>query len=494
MEGYCTHLIRRLLGRPETRTAIPFVLICLTNTADAHAWSAPYYLPVPLWLYAYGSASALILSFALLLFAPGAGPAGGEPTARRLFRPLYVPSPVIKIASLATSTFIALLIFSSLAGAANPFQNIGMTGFWVWYYLGFLYLSAIVGDCYRALNPFSAMLHILARHLKVFEYGCVRYMTRLGYYPSLVGYNSLICVELFGSGAPKDVGIFLLGYLAYALVGAFLFGRAVWLEYFDAFGVLFRLCSMLSPFSWDRRSDGRVAIRVRNPLRAISSSGPQHPSIVAFLCFMLSSTAYDGLHDAVPWTGLFWGIVYPVLADTFPGMRGDYALASRIFLGWQWIMLFVVSIGYYLVFRGTCFLSAPRRRNSPGSSMFYANICLTLLPIALFYNVCHYFVLFLNQGRQTLALLSDPLGRGWNLLQLAPSPDLAMRPLINMSHVWHVQVFLILLGHVLGVYVAHQITQCKVIKNNIRISEVPLLALTIALTVSGLWILSLPLA
>ncbi len=41
------------------------------------------------------------------------------------------------------------------------------------------------------------------------------------------------------------------------------------------------------------------------------------------------------------------------------------------------------------------------------------------MPIALAYAVAHYFSLLVLEGQATIALASDPLGRGWDLFATA---------------------------------------------------------------------------
>jgi hypothetical protein len=59
--------------------------------------------------------------------------------------------------------------------------------------------------------------------------------------------------------------------------------------------------------------------------------------------------------------------------------------------------------------------------------------------------------------------------------------------------VWHTQVVLILLGHVASVYLAHaQALRIFPGSRQALRSQLPMVALTVALTTVGLWILSLP--
>lgn len=150
---------------------------------------------------------------------------------------------------------------------------------------------------------------------------------------------------------------------------------------------------------------------------------------------------------------------------------------------------------YYFLFRGFCALESTISRSSFDGKYFSRQFCFALLPIALFYNVCHYFTLFLDQGRKIIVLASDPLGLGWHLLSVSTIQELAPQPIINMGYIWHAQVLMILAGHILSVYITHAISiRSRDPAGTTAINQLPLLVLTIALTISGLWILSLPLA
>ncbi|MFM0304511.1 hypothetical protein PQQ99_30775 [Paraburkholderia sediminicola] len=502
--GYVTHAqgdrthrvsFRMYCARKSWTTLFMVTGVCWPGGAGAHAWNIPYYLPVPLWLYAYASAGTLILSFAILSLASGQSFSLRASRVEGPHREWRIPIAIFSAIQVVCSLFLVFLAISGIAGAQNPFQNIGMTGFWIWFYLGYLYLSAVLGDFYAFVNPFEMVLRIVARYCPSIDTGWFRYPLRVAYYPALIGYVVLIALELFGSGTPSDVSLFLGAYLAYALIGSLCFGRAVWSEYFDTLGMLCRLCAMLSALAWTTRSDRTVGIRFRRPLAEIASGATRPASVVVFLSFMLSSTAFDGLRDTAPWSAFFWRHIYTHIVDHWPALAKDYALSANLFLGWQWTMFVVTGAVYYLVFMGFCWLSAAVSRTSLDGASLARQFCLALLPIAFFYNVCHYFTLFLNQGRQVLLLASDPLGRGWHLFQVPPAAYPGTQPPVNMSLVWHAQVFFILLGHLLSVYIAHAIAlRNRDLARTVMINQLPLLVLTIGLTISGLWILSLPLA
>lgn len=471
------------------------VVACLPTLAHAHAWSAPYYLPVPLWLYAYAATGTLIISFMMLAFASGTSPRGTAQRAAAHENGLRVPAGVLRAVQLASLLFLALLIISGIAGTQNPFRNLSMSGFWIWFYLGSMYVSALLGDLYAFANPFALLLRTAARYVPSLERGRYRCPSAFATYPALLAYTALIALELFGVGKPRDVSLFLLAYMAYALVGSFCFGRETWLERFDAFGVLCRLCAKLSPCKWRAIEHNAAAITLRNPVAEIAQEKPAHISIVAFLSLMLSSTAYDGLRDTAAWNALFWRNVYPHVVSVFPALGKNYALAGELILTWQWCTFFLMGLVYYYAFRGFCALGAISSRSSPSGKSFAQQFCMALLPIAFFYSLCHYFTLFLVQGKQILSLLVDPLGLGWKVLPVTTAQDSVAQSLINVGYIWHAQVALILVGHIVSVYITHAIAvQRRELAETAIINQLPLLVLTIALTISGLWILSLPLA
>ncbi len=99
----------------------------------------------------------------------------------------------------------------------------------------------------------------------------------------------------------------LLAYTAVTLLGIALFGRRDWFEQADVFAVLFRIGGKMAPVEYLRdEAEGLRAIRLRAPFSGLLSEGPERISLLLFVLFMLSSTAYDGIHDTQLWTGLFW--------------------------------------------------------------------------------------------------------------------------------------------------------------------------------------------
>ena len=130
---------------------------------------------------------------------------------------------------------------------------------------------------------------------------------------------------------------------------------------------------------------------------------------------------------------------------------------------------------------------ASRIVNAPRS--LAPEFVLSLVPIAFVYVVAHYFSLLVVQGQFAVPLLSDPLGRGWDLFGTADVvPDLTV---LSPNTVWYVQTGALVVGHVAGLTVAHDraVTVFTDRRDALR-SQYAMLALMVAYTVCGLWILS----
>ena len=80
----------------------------------------------------------------------------------------------------------------------------------------------------------------------------------------------------------------------------------------------------------------------------------------------------------------------------------------------------------------------------------------SLIPIALAYNVAHFFSFLAIQGQLIVKEISDPLGWGWDLFGTA---DWQVQiSIVSARLVWFVGVGAIVIGHVIAVYVAHVIS------------------------------------
>jgi hypothetical protein len=214
---------------------------------------------------------------------------------------------------------------------------------------------------------------------------------------------------------------------------------------------------------------------------------------VLFVLFMLSSTAFDGLHATQVWARLFWedfaALLAPWIGDN---IVQTYPLLRDLFLGWQ-ILALLLSPFAYLGLYALC-LAAMRRITGCTLPLgeLARRFAYAFIPIALAYHAAHYATLLVTQGLMIVRLVSDPFGIGWDLFGTALWLH---RPVIpDMDWVWHTQVGLILLGHVASVVVAHrEALRLFGGRRDLAVrSQLPMLALMLAFTAFGLWILAQP--
>ena len=215
--------------------------------------------------------------------------------------------------------------------------------------------------------------------------------------------------------------------------------------------------------------------------------------MAVFILFMLSSTAFDGLHGTQPWVTSFWKYVYPAVAPLLGSTAPEQIAAGTWFYhDWQ-IAVFLMSPVVYLAVFWICIRLARRFSKSQLSVRdLILRFAPSLIPIAFVYHATHYYTILLAQGRQLPRLISDPFGVGWNILGISMSHFNAL--LLQVDFIWHSQVALILIGHIISVYLAH-IVALRIFggPGAAAVSQVPMLVLMVLFTTFGLWILSLPL-
>lgn len=460
--------------------------------ASAHSFGVVYTLPVPFWLYAWASAATLVLSFIVVgLFATRTPPAHAPVSAD--FRHALPPALVVLLQALSLLALV-MCVLTGLFGTRNPYGNLNMTFFWIVFVLGYAYLTALIGDLYALINPWRTLARGVGLLWRGFERGRFRYPARAAYWPAVLLYGLFIWVELFGGSAPAHLAHVLLIYTGINLLGVLLFGSRDWFEHGELFAVFLRLIGRMAPVEFAHESGGEPSarFRLRRPLSGLLAGEARHASLLVFILFMLAATAYDGLHETRTWFDWFWTQIYPAFLTPWVGSNplAAYPLLAQWYGGWQlawlWLSPLVYLLAYLLGILGVWMAGggAPLR-------VLALRYAYSLLPIVLVYHVTHYYTLLQTQGIKFFSLISDPFGRGqdwfgtarWFLR--ANIPDVAV--------VWHVQVVLIVLGHIASVYIAH-LEALRLCGNPRRaaLSQLPMLALMVLFTVGGLWILSQP--
>jgi hypothetical protein len=159
-------------------------------------------LPIPVELFNLGAAVVLILSFlglAVLWRRPQLQ-APHERTVTRLPR-----RPLEVLGGLVGLGLFGLLVYAGLAGAQNQQENITPTFVYVHFWVGIPLLSLLLGDVFRAFNPWRA-LGRAAGWLGTRIVGGdapppLTYPQRLGRWPAAVGLLGFAWIELVAPGA-----------------------------------------------------------------------------------------------------------------------------------------------------------------------------------------------------------------------------------------------------------------------------------------------------
>ncbi|WP_316887376.1 hypothetical protein [Ralstonia flatus] len=471
-------------------------LACVVPSAvHAHAFGATYTLPLPLWLYLYGCIAALVASFAVAIVIGQDGrwlrmQLQGQPGTRALGNQhIGCTGPEWPRAAWVMALLVCAV--SAVVGSQVASANVSMTLFWILFVLGFQYLCAGFGDLYASVNPWRTAAHIL--RVPQAPVRATRHAGSRGYYVVFAFLYGLICIELFGTGSPRELGIALLAYTGINLLGAFAVGSRVWFASFEAFAVFFNIVGSLSLLRPSRRE-----LKIVDPIMVPCANGSvlRAPPTGLMLCilFLLSSTAFDGFRDTRAFVDLYWVHLYRLLTPwvgtdiikSFPLLQSGYHAL-------QYTALLLSPLPFALVLWLACLCGKAVLRTNVSSVTLAHAFSPALIPVAVGYNIAHYFTLVVSQGPDIVRLLSDPLGSGWNLFGTAYHHPTAL--ILPADAVWHIQVAAILIGHVVGILCAHRIAlRIFGTGKTAAFSQLPTLIVMLLYTTFGLWLLSAPFA
>ncbi|WP_176046486.1 hypothetical protein [Burkholderia sp. BCC1644] len=471
-------------------------LACLVpSDVDAHAFGATYTLPLPLWLYLYGCIAALAASF---LVAIVVGRDGHRPGVQSH---LQRADLVLGHRGIGASRprwhragWAAALVFSTvcgLGGSQVASANASMTLFWVLFLLGFQYACACFGNLYRNINPWQTTAQVMG----IAESGSkpVQHGDSRGYYVAFAFMYALICLELFGTGNPRELGIALLAYTTINILGAFALGTRVWFGNFEAFAVVFDIVGSLSLLRPARRH-----LKIVDPVMVPCADGgalcAPPAGLVLCILFLLSSTAFDGLRDTRVFVDLYWVRLYRWLTPLVGSdITQSFARLQTGYHAFQYIVLFFSPLPFAFVLWLACRCGKALMRTRISSVLLAHAFAPAIIPVAVGYNVAHYFMLVAMQGPDIVRLLSDPFGQGWDLFGTAYRHPVTL--ILPADLVWHIQVAAILVGHVIGILFAHRIAlQIFGTGKMAALNQFPTLVVMLLYTTTGLWILSAPIA
>jgi hypothetical protein len=406
--------------------------------------------------------------------------------------------------------FLLLVVAAGLFGDQNPIRNLTPTAVWVAWWVGFAYVSALIGNLWAVVNPWSALFAwgeaLLGPDRKILPYP-----TWLGAWPAVVLFLAFAWVELIftGRSVPRQLGLLILGYSLLTWTGMALFGRAAWLRQGDPFALAFGVLARFAPTEvrvtdreacrrcglpclaqdgscvdcgkcFDGASPARREWNVRPFGTGLLQSTDVSASMVMFVLLLLATVAFDGLTATPAWSRLE-GALYAALVPL-----GDARLTAIGSLG-----LLAVPGLFLLVYLLFARWMAWAAGDALSMGMVARLFVLSLVPIAIAYHLAHYLAYLLIQGQLMIRLVSDPLGLGWNLFGTARyRPDIGI---VGPRFVWYMAAIAIVAGHVIAVYVAHVVALREFRDRRAALrSQLPMLVLMVGYTAVSLWIIAQP--
>ncbi|MEU7552709.1 hypothetical protein AB0B01_10150 [Streptomyces sp. NPDC044571] len=428
-------------------------------TVLAHGIGSQHDLPIsPFYAFA-GAFAALFVSFLALglLWSSSRfrGDRAGRPLPAVLQRVADAPATRTALRGLGLAAALAVLLHL-LLGPDDPARNPAPGAVYVLLWVGLVPASLLLGPVWRLLNPLRTLHRLSSRLVRRLPSrrrpAAARPLPlRLGQWPAAAGLFAFTWLELVAPD-PASTTTLLIALAVYGtahLALAARFGER-WFAEADAFEAYSALFARLSPLG--RRSDGRLALR--NPFDGLDAT-PERPGLVASVCVLLGSTAYDGYSDSPSWINTIQTSPLGRTPTATLGLLGSIALVATL---------------YCLCAAATRLACGPL----PGPLTAFAH---SLVPIALGYLTAHYFSLLVTEGPRTviMALGTDN----------APQP----LPPLGPGGLATLQVLAVVTGHVLGVIAAHDRCVRLFPPAKAVAGQLPLLALMIIYTLGGIGLL-----
>jgi hypothetical protein len=457
------------------------VLSGLPANAWAHAFDDRYDLPAPLSYFVAGATAAVGVSFVIAALFMRRALAHDQP--RRSVRLGPVLPVLHAFARVLSVLLLGLTIAAGYFGTRDPVMNLAPTLVWIVWWVGLSFVAACVGNAWPALDPWRAIfdaLDVVAKRLgrrKGIVLGW-RYPRALAAWPAValllfIGWFEVVYPE---GAEPRRIAAALLAWTAITLLGTACFGREAWQRNADVFAIYFGTLGKFAPLApgTDRRS-----LELRPPGRGLIEAHATTLGAVAFVIAMLATVLFDGLLSGEAWWAAQARVMraVPQLADPRSALSGAIGLIV------VWMLLFAA-------YASACQIAA---RLTPGrsTSQLVRAFAYSLVPIAVGYTIAHNCSNLLVQGQHIIALVSDPLGRQWNLFGTAGyRTNIAI---VDARTTWYVAIGAIVAGHAISIWLAHRVALRELgTRSKAALACIPLTLLMLVYTAVSLSIIAEP--
>lgn len=279
-------------------------------------------------------------------------------------------------------------------------------------------------------------------------HGTRPYPQAAGVWPGAVAVAAFAWTEAVASGEPLAVLLFIATYGLAQVAAGSIFG-AGWFARGDGFEVYSGLLGRLSPLR--RTAGGRLRPRV--PGAGLTGLRVE-PGLLAVVAVLIGANLFDGIAATARWQNLTLGQAGSArVASTTLGLAASVLLSA-----------------------GVAAAGTPVRALRPA-----------LVPLVAAWAFAHYFAVLLIEGQTALAQLSDPLGRGWDVLGtagMAVSYDV-----LPGAFAAAVRLVGFLAGHLLAVRAGDRLALARYEPRSARSLQVPLRTAVLMSLLGGLAVL-----
>jgi hypothetical protein len=437
--------------------------------AAAHGIGGRADLPVPLSYFVVGASVVLIASFVALSFMWTTPRLQEEPHTRAIDGRWVAPFRYL-LGAAGLLGFV-LVVMDGLVDGKTSTLHISPVLVWVYFWLVIPFVVALLGDIWQWISPWRTSAVGLG-------FGDTTRLvpSRLGMWPAVAAFLAFTWLELVSpsSGDRRTLAIAAIVYTVYALIAARTYGITAGLGSFEVFENYNGIISRISPLDWTTRnapagntaaSGGRYGLSYRGWLRALPAM-PDRSGLTAFIVAMIGTVTYDGLSGTEWWREVFG-------AQSRETWFGTFALLAAVA---------VIGLFYFAASAVAARIGGGEHTPRSVATSFIHS----LVPIALAYAFAHYFTLILFEGQLLLHAASDPFGLGWDLFGTV---TWRVEFFLSPEAIWYVQVAAILVGHVVGIVLAHDRALSEFGDSAAR-TQYAMLMLMVVLTSLGLFILA----
>jgi hypothetical protein len=363
---------------------------------------------------------------------------------------------------------LGLVAAAALFGSRVETWNIAPTFVWVVAWIAIPALQLLVGDVWRALNPWAAVHDWVAGARRPAR----PWPAWLGIWPAVALFLGLVWLKAAVPAASdvRVLGVLIVVYSAVTWAGMALFGRDVWLARAECFTVFYGLIAAAAPTEV-REASGRRQLLLRPWAVGLLARPPAGADTAVFVLLMLAGGMFGGLLDTRWWESFRVGL----------GLTAQRVL-------WQDTLAFA---GFVAVTLGVYGLSCALVRLASGPTLGVREVAIAfaypMVPLAAGFHLTHGLDHTLESLQLLVRLVSDPFGFGWDLFGTRALP--LGKP--SAWLVWYAQVVVIVGVHVAGIWVAHVRALALYRERGAALrSQVPMVGVMVLFTISGLWILS----